>query len=81
MPEYKKFNWPDRVISAEESAQIREEHNATVEALWAALDACHWVIDNWDSGDMSEAARACQDVIDFYEYEDEEEEDTEADSQ
>lgn len=61
---HKPFLWPDHVIGKAESRRIREEHNAAINALADALDACRWVIENWESGDLAEAARACQDVID-----------------
>lgn len=61
---HKSFLWPDHVISKAESRRIRDEHNAAINALAGALSACRMVIDNWESGDLAEAARACQAVID-----------------
>lgn len=61
---HKSFLWPDHAISKAESRRIREEHNAAINALADAINACRLVAENWESGDLAEAARACQEVID-----------------
>ena len=63
---HKPFLWPDRIIGKRESRRIREEHNAAINALADALEACRLVVDRWESGDLAEAARACQAVIDAH---------------
>lgn len=64
---HKSFLWPDHNIGKRESRRIREEHNAAINALAEALAACRMVVERWESGDLAEAARACQAVIDAHE--------------
>ena len=66
---HKSFLWPDHIIGKGESRRIREEHNAAINALADALAACRMVVDRWESGDLAEAARACQEVIDEHDSE------------
>lgn len=39
MSKFQSWLWPDRAIGKRESAQLREEHNAAVNALAKAIDA------------------------------------------
>ena len=51
----KTWLWPNRTISKTESAQLREEHNATVNTAHELLTALQAMLDMFDNSDTSHA--------------------------